>query len=59
MEKILKVIEIVTTLVVALLIAIPLVSVIAAQMTLANIVCAGAVSVVFVGMTIFTVKSTL
>ena len=57
MNKIMKVIEILMILVGAVLIGVPVVSLIAAPMAPANLVCAGIMTVVFVGMAIFTIKT--
>lgn len=57
MKNIMKVIEIIMILVGAVLFGIPVVSLIAAPMALANLVCAGIMTVVFVGMAIFTIKT--
>ena len=57
MNKIMKVIEILMILVGAVLLGVPVVSLIAAPMALTNLVCAGIMTVVFVGMAIFTIKT--
>lgn len=41
----------------AVLLGVPVVSLIAAPMAIANLVCAGIMVVVFVGMAIFTIKT--
>lgn len=57
MKNALKVIEIMMILFGAVLFGVPVVSLIAAPMALANLVCAGIMTVVFVGMAIFTIKT--
>lgn len=57
MKNTLKVIEIMMIIFGAVLFGVPVVSLIAAPMAIANLVCAVIVAVVFVGMSIFTIKS--
>ena len=57
MKKIMKVIEIMMILFGAVLLGVPVVSLIAAPMAIANLVCAGVMTVVFVGMAIFTITT--
>ena len=57
MKNTLKVIEIMMIIFGAVLFGVPVVSLIAAPMSLANLVCAGIVAVVFVGMAIFTIRT--
>ena len=57
MNKIMKFIETMMILFGAVLLGVPVVSLIAAPMTIANLVCAGVMAVVFVGMAIFTIKT--
>lgn len=57
MNKIMKVIEIIMILVGAVLLGVPVVSLIAAPMAIANLVCAGIMVCVFAGMAIFTIKT--
>lgn len=57
MKNIIKVIESMMILFGAVLIGVPVVSLIAAPMAIANLVCAGIMAVVFVGMAIFTIKT--
>ncbi|ULG01915.1 hypothetical protein phiA047_0184 [Aeromonas phage phiA047] len=57
MNKIMKFIETLMILFGAVLLGVPVVSLIAAPMAIANLVCAGAMAMVFVGMAIFTIKT--
>ena len=57
MKNILKFIETMMILFGAVLIGFPVVSLIAAPMAIANLVCAGIMAAVFVGMAIFTIKT--
>ena len=57
MKNLLKVIEIMMILFGAVLLGVPVVSLIAAPMALANLVVAGIMVCVFAGMAIFTIKS--
>ena len=57
MSKIMKFIETMMILFGAVLIGVPVVSLIAAPMAIANLVCAGVMAMVFVGMAIFTIKT--
>ena len=57
MKNIMKVIEIMMILFGAVLLGVPIVSLIAAPMAIANLVCAGIMAMVFVGMAIFTIKT--
>lgn len=57
MNKIMKFIETMMILFGAVLLGVPVVSLIAAPMAIANLVCAGIMAVVFVGMAIFTIKT--
>lgn len=57
MKNIMKVIETMMILFGAVLLGVPVVSLIAAPMAIANLVCAGIMAGVFVGMAIFTIKS--
>lgn len=57
MKNIMKVIEIMMIIFGAVLLGVPVVSLIAAPMAIANLVCASIMAVVFVGMAIFTIKS--
>lgn len=57
MKNTLKVIEIMMILFGAVLFGVPVVSLIAAPMALANLVCAGIMVGVFAGMAIFTIKT--
>lgn len=57
MKNTLKVIEIMMIIFGAVLFGVPVVSLIAAPMALANLVCAGIMVCVFAGMAIFTIKS--
>lgn len=57
MKNIMKVIEIMMIIFGAVLLGVPVVSLIAAPMAPANLVCAGIMTVVFVGMAIFTIKT--
>lgn len=57
MNKIMKFIETMMILFGAVLLGVPVVSLIAAPMAIANLVCAGIMVIVFVGMAIFTIKT--
>lgn len=57
MKKLMKFIETMMILFGAVLLGVPVVSLIAAPMVIANLVCAGVMAVVFVGMAIFTIKT--
>lgn len=57
MNKIMKFIETMMILFGAVLLGVPVVSLIAAPMAIANLVCAGVMAMVFVGMAIFTIKT--
>ena len=57
MNKIMKFIETMMILFGAVLLGVPVVSLIAAPMAIANLVCAGVMAMVFVGMVIFTIKT--
>lgn len=57
MNKIMKFIETMMILSGAVLLGVPVVSLIAAPMAIANLVCAGIMAAVFVGMAIFTIKT--
>lgn len=57
MNKIMKFIEAVMIIFGAVLIGVPVVSLIAAPMAIANLVCAGIMAGVFVGMAIFTIRT--
>lgn len=57
MNKIMKFIETVMIIFGAVLLGVPVVSLIAAPMAIANLVCAGIMAAVFVGMAIFTIKT--
>lgn len=57
MNKIMKFIETVMILFGTVLLGVPVVSLIAAPMAIANLVCAGVMAAVFVGMAIFTIKT--
>ena len=57
MKNIIKVIESMMIIFGAVLIGFPVVSLIAAPMAIANLVCAGIMAAVFVGMAIFTIKT--
>lgn len=57
MKKLMKFIETMMILSGAALLGVPVVSLIAAPMAIANLVCAGIMAVVFVGMAIFTIKT--
>ena len=57
MKNILKFIETMMILFGAVLIGFPVVSLIAAPMAIANLVCAGIMVCVFAGMAIFTIKT--
>lgn len=57
MNKIMKFIETMMILFGAVLLGVPVVSLIAAPMAISNLVCAGIMAAVFVGMAIFTIKT--
>lgn len=57
MNKIMKFIETMMILFGAILLGVPVVSLIAAPMAIANLVCAGIMAAVFIGMAIFTIKT--
>ena len=57
MNKIMKFIEIMMVIFGAVLFGVPFVSLIAAPLDLANLVCAGIMVGVFAGMAIFTIKT--
>ena len=57
MKNIMKVIESMMIIFGAVLLGVPVVSLIAAPMAIANLVCAGIMAAVFVGMAIFTIKT--
>lgn len=57
MNKIMKFIETMMIIFGAVLIGVPVVSLIAAPMAIANLVCAGIMAGVFVGMAIFTIRT--
>ena len=57
MKKLMKFIETMMILFGAVLLGVPVVSLIAAPMAIANLVCAGIMAMVFVGMAIFTIKT--
>ena len=57
MKNLIKVIESMMIIFGAVLVGFPVVSLIAAPMALANLVCAGIMVCVFAGMAIFTIKT--
>ena len=57
MKNIMKVIEIMMIIFGAVLLGVPVISLIAAPMAIANLVCAGIMAGVFVGMAIFTIRT--
>ena len=57
MNKIMKFIETMMIIFGAVLIGVPVVSLIAAPMAIANLVCAGIMAGVFAGMAIFTIRT--